>query len=1505
MFDPTQKVITEVDDSLSFRDIFKSLTYYPISYAHIIDGDVKVNPEDFDKVPGKGQVLIRLYPGWGWHDVTDGFSNASDFVKDEISDVANIDWSNKWDIAQTAFAFIDPVTYVGLRLLKAGSEWLMKQLVDIPTQTAGVNSKDNPSLKGGSNQSRYMQRLPVLLGKHLIHPDIAALSYIDIAGTDGVEQYLYMLFCAGYNNISVTSGSYKIGETEFNTTNFPDSDFAIKQNGDPFTDLFPYRRIATSVSTEITVEDGAIIKTTPTNTRSVEIFITFPRGLYTSNNGKIENAIVKLKIEYRIASTGTWYTLATPEWTRAVNETIRFKVSYPFDNLTTGGADYSSARQYDIRVTKLTADTDSSNICDSVYWDTLQSVTGVFNTTAGTVDCTPVDSDAAKEMTLIAIKVKASQNVNGELATFNFIGQSVIPVYSGSGSGAAQWATSAASSNPAAVFLYVIRESNINKNYASVTSDQINWSSFEAWYTYCNTNGYECNTYITSDTVIEDLLNSIVTCGRATWSIVDGKFNIIIDQAQAVTCQYFTPRNSWGLSASKNFDELPTGLRLSFIDAAQGYVSAERYVYADEDTPSDDKIDDYDLFACTSSDEAWKRGRYILANLYLRRETFTFSADIEHISCTRWDRIALSHDVCSVGLGYARIKTLRTSGGNVVGFEIDERVTFEPSTTYAVTIRCQDGQGVTYYVQNPASSVNVDTDEITLETAITSGSEPFNVGDLLMFGVYNSITLDLIITDIEPSDDYSAKITCIPYVAELYTWESGDIPEYDPKISTPGDLANSVFVGIPVDAAALAVAVDSKVGSVNNYETALTSIYDTLIELSGSAFNPAFPYYNYSTETLYYLNLDDGLVYSKGTTGTDKGTAVTSIPGYPFTNNYMVRPSDGYIVNASNTEYVLSESWSPQVDESGNIIYAKLSDGGMYIKNAISGTITRIGTFTLKNFNLYYYGNDKVLVWDDGTISGTGVNEFILIDITTGLRSSTLVSDVDEVVTFKMLDYDTLLYLGADMNIYRIELADSNETLLYIANVSQFDAFDGVVYYLSTVDGHMYLQFKDIDSAMIDSRPYLRTTQTTVTITGSGTADTNIITGVSAADLGVVFIGDSLSGTGIASGTKVISIDTAGSRILASKKLTSTFTSGTITVTTSQLQIDASKAVADGSVNFYKLATDAVGTAHLVDLNVIADKLGPGAVTTDKIYKGAVTDEKLADDAVRNTHIYQSAVTTDKIADYNITLAKLHADFRLTETYIDTGAVSPTKIATGYKLLSSSGDGEVKEAHINSGAVTPEKIATNYQLLTASGNKEVKTDHLDDLSVSDAKIAKDAVIASKIKKGEVTSDKLETNLDFTSKTLVLPNSTSIAPTTEGSIGWDTDDNLLKVGDGSATKTIVDTNNTQTLSNKTFDSSCNIAPKAKFNDIFANTGTKTQNDLFDTLSPYIASNGNKMQLSGVFYNSSGIVIVAYAERTSSTTIEIYGIYYTGSTSVVLNSTFTDGSSTAIGNCLLSF
>lgn len=60
-------------------------------------------------------------------------------------------------------------------------------------------------------------------------------------------------------------------------------------------------------------------------------------------------------------------------------------------------------------------------------------------------------------------------------------------------------------------------------------------------------------------------------------------------------------------------------------------------------------------------------------------------------------------------------------------------------------------------------------------------------------------------------------------------------------------------------------------------------------------------------------------------------------------------------------------------------------------------------------------------------------------------------------------------------------------------------------------------------------------------------------------------------------------------------------------------------------------------------------------------------------------------------------------------------------------------------------------------------------------------------------------------LNATSGTVLLPAVASPAQTADGSVVWDSDDNLLTVGTGSARKVMVDTDSTQTLTNKTLTS----------------------------------------------------------------------------------------------------
>ena len=81
-------------------------------------------------------------------------------------------------------------------------------------------------------------------------------------------------------------------------------------------------------------------------------------------------------------------------------------------------------------------------------------------------------------------------------------------------------------------------------------------------------------------------------------------------------------------------------------------------------------------------------------------------------------------------------------------------------------------------------------------------------------------------------------------------------------------------------------------------------------------------------------------------------------------------------------------------------------------------------------------------------------------------------------------------------------------------------------------------------------------------------------------------------------------------------------------------------------------------------------------------------------------------------------------------------------------------------------------------------------------------------------------------LNATDGTVLLPAAASPAQTADGSMVWDSDDNLLTIGDGSSRKVMVDTTTAQTLTNKTLTS--------PVISTISNTGTLTLPTSTDTI-----------------------------------------------------------------------
>lgn len=1104
------------------------------------------------------------------------WSDAGDSVQNLYEDVADVNWGNNLDMAQTAvflgggFIFQQAVT-----LSKIGLDYFVEYLVDKYKQDgSGSSTKQRPDLRGASNQVRQGGRVGILLGKHLVNADVAGLPFISISDS-GKTQYLHTLFCGGYNNIAITSGSIKIGDSKLNSTTFKDYSLQQTQSGEKLS-VYQQRVISKSISKIVSYDnDEGIVATTPTQTYAIHIFITFPQGLIKYKSGKKKTATVQIKIEYRTAGSGEWSTLITPSISGRKDETYRLCYGM-----------FAAGGQYDIRVTRLT-DEDVDNdvqIQDKVYFDVLQSYTGSI--IDGSPNFDVISSDIASELTLFALKVKSTDTVNGSLEAFNFIGQSIVPVYSGSGTGSTSWLTSAASSNPAALFLYVIRSVNINKKPA--TSSQIDWAAFETWYTYCNTMSFECNTYITQDTVLDDILSSIANSGRAMWNLVNGKYTVIVDKIQSTPVQLFTPRNSWGFAATRSFENLPTAYNCKYIDASLGYVETERTVFYDAYAEDDTKIDDITLFGCTSVDLAWRHAKYMLNCLYLRREGFSFNADIEHIRCTKWDRISLCHDVVLAGLTSGRVKLIRTTESSVTGIESDERVIFEPGKSYSVIFRDQTGTPRTYTLTNPATDENIETDELVFDTAYPTSTFPVNTDDLFAFGETGSETFDLLVIDIEPGDDMSAKITCLPYVESIYTWDGLTPPEYDPKISVPGDATSAMITGVPIDASELGVENSKKIGESFVASTALSIVQSSLEEISGGVNIPFYPFYDSNRGTILYFDSATGTIFEKASDSTDMGEVLISDAGYVFCNGYYLKSADGKIYDYSGMLIIDEEVWCPQADNNANLYYVSLTDGGIYKYNLTVETTERLGTFSLKNLWINLYDDSSIIIWDDGTISGSGNNELILISTTDGSYLSTIITGIGDIISFQRYEENIITYLDTEFNLYKII---NGTAYLYIMGIAQFDSIDGNVYYLKLSNLRLLKQYRDLSATTISDSPYLKTSSQVIAFTGNIENGSSVITGISDTEIEFIDIGDYISGTGIPFGAYIETIDPDGNSIIMSALAEASTEGLVITVSTSRMLLDATKSVAAGTILQSHLSNDAVATVNIEDGAVTAIKI--------------------------------------------------------------------------------------------------------------------------------------------------------------------------------------------------------------------------------------------------------------------------------------------------------------------------
>ena|GEM_PF-3598636 len=671
---------------------------------------------------------------------------------------------------------------VGMMLIGTGVSMALGGVVLMNMEIPGPSgSRDSgqqmDSIRGSRNRDRKFDFVPVLFGRHLIVPDVAALPYTEI-DAEG-QQWLTQLFCPGYNDIKIEHDSFKIGDTALIEFSQSKNINTILEGNDPKVKLelllageesllYPNICVEQQFNNVLKHSDDddlpmETIRTTADKTTRINVDIIFPQGLTRFNdNGARENTSVNISLQYKAEMAPDEDYQDFPDWSSTISGATvdMFRLQSTVTDLAPG--------KYTVKIIRQTPDNKDSKIINTVYLGSIRAFS----------DEQPVNNVVAQDLAIIAIKIRASNLASGVIDNFNFVAQSLIPDYTGIGS---LW-TPALTKNPASMLLYSL-QGKINPD--PVSDEDIDWEAFREFWIFCNEKNYTCNGVQGGRELFSNLCAKIAKTGRASLLKINGKFSVIIDRERPAPVQLFSPRNTINYTQTIIKADVPDEVALEFIDETVGWTSNERSVYntetglphGNEKTKQSSKI-----WGITDPKTIFKFARYQYACIKNRPIVHSLSCDIEYLLCRKGDLIEYAGDTALTGIAYGRVTGLLQDNNLITGIISDTVFPQEEGKEYGIRCRKSNGLLITLNI------VNRNTNDKTLLFEEPQNEGMFNIGDLIIFGLTGKITRQLIITEITPEDNFNASLKCVDYAPEIFHVDDPDytVPPFDNKITMDG-----------------------------------------------------------------------------------------------------------------------------------------------------------------------------------------------------------------------------------------------------------------------------------------------------------------------------------------------------------------------------------------------------------------------------------------------------------------------------------------------------------------------------------------------------------------------------------------------------------------------------------------------------------------------------------------------------------------------------------------------
>lgn len=502
-----------------------------------------------------------------------------------------------------------------------------------------------------------------------------------------------------------------------------------------------------------------------------------------------------------------------------------------------------------------------------------------FYTATAYTNNLPVTDPPVGKFARTALRITATNQINGNVDAINALVTSICPDWDSSSS---SWITRT-TNNPASLMRYVLQHpANAQRILDSEISTKIDLAQLQYWHAYCIGKGFTYNNVLSNARSILDVLRDICAAGRASPSLVDGKWIVIIDEAKTTVVQHFSTHNSWGFQGSKPLVKIPDAFKVVYLNETANYVQDEMYVYNKGFTSANAQLfEELQLPGVTNGQAAFKHARWHLAQLLLRPETYTLNTDLEYLVCNRGDLVRVQHDVPQWGIGTARIKTYVNS----TTLTLDNDIPLTAGSTYTIRIRTAAGVSVTRTLGTIVTSGY--TNQITVTTALSTieGAED----NLVMIGLSNTESQQCLVLSVEPSTNGTARLTLVDYNDAMYNIDSSvdyPIPNFTTNITKYADTFITVVSQSPT---ITAVVSDEKAVGVVSPSVTTNRIKVSFTETPGQ---PALDTSIVAVELQWKLSADTNTSWPNTTSipvGTDSiyATGVTPGDGYDVRIRYI------------------------------------------------------------------------------------------------------------------------------------------------------------------------------------------------------------------------------------------------------------------------------------------------------------------------------------------------------------------------------------------------------------------------------------------------------------------------------------------------------------------------------------------------------------------------------------------------------------------------------------------